>query len=390
MKTRRLLVVMAAIAISFGIAATEAVASPPSSATHLSVTNGATTAGVNAHLKSAASIAGTITAAAGGVVSTSVTVYLNGSAIGSGFTDASGHYIIGGLNVSTTGYAVCVDGRYATGGSSTTGYLGRCYPTADFNGTSVPAGATLVKLTTSQHKTGVNLALPSGAALSGLETSAAHAAIPSALVYAQNRSSGVLSIGFTDGNGKYSIKGLTASATGYSVCFVGTTLGTTGTLPRCFDNKPWNGLTPLPSSATSVSVTVGHVHTGINGTVPNAGAIQGRVTDAASSAAIYGDSIAVFDSAGKYLTGSYTDSTGHYTVKGLAAATADKVCAVPVSVSSTDSYSGSCWKNIVLERRPASRRDGRCQRDARRLTPEDSLQAEQVDEGARLHRGHDH
>src|SRR5207249_11333707 len=55
----------------------------------------------------------------------------------------------------------------------------------------------------------------------------------------------------------------------------------------------------------------------------------------------------VFSSTGKFLGSASTNSTGHYIVKGLAAATADRVCAAPDHVSLTVTFHGRCWKTIA-------------------------------------------
>jgi hypothetical protein len=118
-----LFVGVSVIAVSLGITGTAAFAGLPSSAAHLTVT-GATTSGLNAHLKPAASIAGTITAA-------------DGSFIASAYSDFSnGTFSFKNLSPKTsgpsTGYVVCFDGRHNF--SAPSGYLPQCFNGVNWNG----------------------------------------------------------------------------------------------------------------------------------------------------------------------------------------------------------------------------------------------------------------
>ena len=325
----------------------------PAGVTNVVVTSGTTQSGIDAHMHAAASIAGKITAAAGGgALSAYVNVYRSGTFVTGAITDGSGNYVAGGLAAGS--YAVCVAGYSVfSGGSSTTGYLGRCYTTAAWNGSAIPAGATLVSLTAGQQKTGVNIAMPSGAAIAGKATNSGGTGMPNVSVEAHNRSNGLNYFGYTGSGGTYRINGLTAAAKGYFVCFDPRSVATgTGFRPRCYKTAPWNGVgSTFPSTATAVSVSLGHAHTGISAAVPRGGAISGTVTDAANGHAVANATVLAFSSGGKFLAATNTSSTGHYTLRGLAAASGDRVCVTPFAKSATTTYKGKCWKNVAYNGR---------------------------------------
>ena len=325
----------------------------PAGVTNVTVTASTTQAGIDAHMHAAASIAGKITAATGGgALSAVVTVYHSGHFVSSAVTNGSGNYLVGGLAAGS--YAVCVGGSSVfSGGSSTTGYLGRCYTTAAWNGGAIPGGATLVSLTAGQQKTGVNIALRSGAAVAGKATNPGGTGLANVTVVAHNRSNGVNYFGFTGSGGAYRINGLTAASKGYFVCFDPRGVATgTGFRPRCYKKAPWNGFgSAYPSTSTAVSVSLGHAHTGITAALPRAGAIAGAVTDAGNGHAVAGAAVLVFSSGGKALASAATNSTGHYTVRGLAAAAGDRVCVAPFPKSASTTYRGKCWKNVAYNGR---------------------------------------
>jgi hypothetical protein len=332
--------------VLIGTAAT-ATATLPSGVTPVAVAAGTEKPNVDGHLRPAASIEGHISAFAGGTVSALVQAFAGNKLIRTGSTNGSGDYLIGGLPANATGYAVCVSS--ASGGNSTTGYLGRCYKTATWNGSTIPSGAVRVPLTPGQHETGINITLRSGAAIAGKVTNNGGTALNGVNILAKNRSSGRFFYSYTDGTGHYVLKDLTPSSTGYAVCFNPATLtaGTYGYRPECFNNKAWGGGS-IPSTATPVSVSLGHTHAGISAALPVGGAISGTLTDAGNGNTLANGGVAIFSSTGRYLTSAPTNAQGHYVAKGLAAASADRVCASgPDGVVPGVSYKGKCWKNVA-------------------------------------------
>ena len=314
-------------------------ASLPSGTTPVAVTVDNTTTGIDAALDQAASIAGTITSKAGtssnNKVQALVQVFHGGKFIGTAFSDNAGHYLFGGLAGSATGYEVCVNGQIAFGGASNAGYLGRCYKTTAWNGNlPIPSGANEVVLTQGLQKTGVNIALPSAAAISGKVTSPSGTGLKYVTVTARNRNTGATYYGFSTTSGAYSIKSLPAASKGYKVCADPRSLQSgTGFLPKCHKG--------------AVSVSLGHTHTGIKIAVPRGGAVAGTITDAANGHAVPGVTVAAFSAKGKLLGNSQTNSQGRYLIRSLPPATGDRVCAYPHNTTPSVRYHGKCWKNAA-------------------------------------------
>lgn len=325
--------------------ATAASASPPTTATKVPVTANSNSTGIDAHLHAASSISGVIRIAGTTTpLNAAVDAYLGGHFVASTVTNPStGAYTIDGLFAKS--YDVCV-GPFGVFSSSPTGFLGRCYKTAAFNGATVPAAATEVTLTAGQHKTGIGFSLPRAAAISGKATNTSGTGLGDVFVNLKNFSTGATYFAFTTSTGAYAAKSLPASAKGYGVCFNPSgVISGTGFLPRCFKNKSYNGST-VPSTASVVSVALGHTHGGVTQALPRGGAISGTVTDASNGHPLAFENIVAFNSSGKIIGGSSTNSTGKYVVRGLNNSSTDRVCAAPKSASPTVTFHGKCWKGI--------------------------------------------
>ncbi|HVU91557.1 MAG TPA: carboxypeptidase-like regulatory domain-containing protein, partial [Jatrophihabitans sp.] len=325
----------------------------PSGTTAVPVTAGATHSGIDAGLTRAASISGTITAAAThkAVGSALVSAYDSaGHAVGlPGFSDSAGKYQIKGLPASPSGYAVCVSAYSAKGGGVRTGYLGRCYKNVAWSGGAVPKAANRVKLATGQQAGGINVALPSGAAISGTVRSTSGAALNSVYVQLRNRATGARYYALTGKTGGYIARSLPPTSKGYQVCFDGrgsTTRSARGFLTQCFRKVAWTG-GAFPRKATAVSVAAGRTHTGVSGKLAPGGAVAGNVVDARTGAAVANASVRVLSKGGSLLGEAPTNKKGQYVVKGLFTAKADRVCVAAKRVSATVTYGGRCYKNVA-------------------------------------------
>lgn len=318
----------------------------PSTATHVSVTAGSTTPDINAALAEAASIAGKVTFAGTTtpVSSVLVTSYLNGQLIETAITNAGGLYTLTGLAPSSVGYTVCISGYSVFGGPSRTGYLGRCYKTAAFDGTAPPSTATRVLLTSDLHKTGINIAVPSGAAITGKAMSNRGKGLARVSIFAHNLSTGRTTVSFTGASGKYTLTGLAASAKGYAVCFnpASVVVGT-GFRPRCYKTAPWNGRT-FPKSVKKVRVALGKTTSRINAKLHRGGAISGSVIDNSGKPVPFTD-VEVRTPKGAFVASVATNAKGRYVVRSLAASKTAVVCAAPEQLSPAVSYGGACWKS---------------------------------------------
>lgn len=346
MKTSRTALLCLPVLLAGTLLGAPAEAAPPSGATHVGVASGATQSGIDAHLKPAGSISGVITLGGSPLRFVPVGAYAGNQFVTSTGTDSNGRYTISGLAPSSTGYAICSFGSTLTGA---TGYLGRCYKSANWNGGSIPSGAARVTLTSGQKRVGFNIAMQAAAAIAGKVVSGSGAGLPFATVWARNRNTGATSVAFTNSTGNYTVKGLVGAAKGYTVCVdpAGITLGT-GFRPRCFKNTAWNGGgTGFPSGATPVSVALGKVHTGVRVTLPRGGAIAGTITDASNGSPVKFAGVEVFNSSGRGVGFGSTNAKGRYAVKGLPAGTGDRVCVFPDTPTPAVTYHGKCWKNVA-------------------------------------------
>ena len=322
-------------------------ASLPTGANPVPVTSFAVTSGVDGHLHPAASISGKVLSAVAGLpVAGNVTLFKHGNPIDYTNPDfATGNYFFGGL-AAAPDYAVCVD--YAIGGSSTSGYLNRCYQTAAWNGRTVPIGANLVPLSSGQQETGIDILMPSAAAITGTVRSPSGTGLAYVTVIAHNRNTGQDFFGMTSGGGQYDLRGLTYSSHGYSVCFDGrSVLSGIGFLPRCYGNVAWDGdRSAIPAAATPVSVTLGATHSGIGIRLRQGGAISGTVRDPHTGDLVPYAELTIFDSSGTHIWDTATNAQGHYVARGLAAANGYHVCERPHDMTVSVSYHGECWRNV--------------------------------------------
>lgn len=214
-------------------------------------------------------------------------------------------------------YQVCFDPSEASGGSSTTGYVERCWkdvdafqgvPRADPTPVTVPAGGVAE---------GVVQALAPEGAISGLVTDRKGNPLPGAKVTASIRSiPAVVATARTDTQGRYAISGLRPDAH-YSVCASGAVKGgisPVGYLDACYGGAaPKQGSEPASSDAPTFEVA-GGVVTAVEPVVLDAAArLEGTLTDA------NGRPIAGVTAQGTSVDRSMTlnslgvtDSRGHY------------------------------------------------------------------------------
>jgi hypothetical protein len=315
-------------------------ASLPSGVTHVAVTAGNTTSGINGHLDPGASISGTIESVAGGKpLSTTVTAYLGGKVAGSASADGAGHYVIGGLAASSTGYAVCVEALNLTAGGSKTGYLGRCYKKALWSGGGIPSGAKKVPLTSGQQRTGIDIKLPVGGAISGRITDASTGKpVKNGVVAVFNSSGRLLTTAPANSTGRYRARGLAAASGDRACAFPTSPSASVSHKGRCWKNVAWSG-GKLPSGTTGVRVKLGKTRKGISLKLRRAtaklGSIAGEIIENAGASALQNASVSVYTGGGALAGSASTDGSGNYTVSGLrASASGYVVCATGEEASS--------------------------------------------------------
>ena len=141
-----------------------------SGTTPVPVTAGSTST-ANAALPAASGISGQVTSAADGSPLSQVSVDVfdtSGNEVAFAPTDTNGHYVIGDLGASATGFVVCFDASLASGGHSSSGYQSQCYKNVPWAGVYMPApgGATPVTVNSGTTQT-INAALGNAGAISG-------------------------------------------------------------------------------------------------------------------------------------------------------------------------------------------------------------------------------
>ncbi|MFC6705026.1 beta strand repeat-containing protein [Flexivirga alba] len=134
---------------------------PPAGTSAVPVTAGSVKPGVDAALKSAAGISGTVTSGGAGVGGVNVEVFNSaGNQVDSAATGTTGGFSV--LGLPTGSYTVCFDARYATGGGSAAGYLSQCYngiAWSDPSSDAPPSGTTAVSVTAGSTHSGLNATL---------------------------------------------------------------------------------------------------------------------------------------------------------------------------------------------------------------------------------------
>ncbi|HET6809621.1 MAG TPA: carboxypeptidase-like regulatory domain-containing protein [Acidimicrobiales bacterium] len=246
-------------------------ASSSSAATPVSVTDGQTTAGIDAAMVLGGVISGTVTDTsspaqdlAGMCVSVTPT---SGSGRGGFATTASdGTYSVTGL--ATGSYDVEFYGGCPNRGN----YLAQWY-----QGASTRSSATAVPVTDGQTTAGIDAAMAPGGIISGTVTDTASPANPLSgicVAVVSTSGGGVGGSTTTAADGTYSVNALPTGT--YTVQF------TTG-CPNEGNYAPqWYQGAASQDAATAVSVTAGQATSGIDAALAPGGIISGTVTDSAS------------------------------------------------------------------------------------------------------------
>jgi hypothetical protein len=332
---------------------------PPTGSAPVPVTTGMIAGGTDAALTADGGISGTVTATTGGGALGSVKVHVfdsNGIPVANASTSNSGTYNVIGLTPSSAGYSVCFGASGATGGSSTTGYLSQCYNGVAWADNGFPpAGTTAVQVSAGQVASGIDAALATGGAISGTVTAAVGGAdLDMVTVDLFDSNGGFVSTTTTSVAGAYTLTGLTPSGAGYSVCFDAKTAtggsSATGYINQCYNNVPWTIAGIPPQGTTLVPVSAGATAASIDGALPPAGGIAGKVTAAVGGAGLASVEVEVVTSTGVFVGSAATAPSGSYSVKGLAPSnTGYTVCfdaSIATGGSSTTGYGSQCYKGV--------------------------------------------
>ncbi len=273
----------------------------------ITVTAGATTGSINAALTAAGAISGTVT-------NEQTNAPLTGGDVG--VYDQQGYYVASGTIASDGTYTIngLLSGVYKVEFDGGTGYSYAYYGD----------GGTL--------EDGTNVTVTAGATTSGISGSVEPDANASTITGTVTNGSGVpisdVEVALYDTNGNYvedangdsdaNTYAYTASDGTYTLADL-----PPGTYKVAFYANEmnlgfqfYNGASTL-GTATPVAVAAAGTASGINASMTTGGKISGTVTDAATGAPVSDCDVEVVDSTGEYLTGSYTNSNGTYTISGV-------------------------------------------------------------------------
>jgi len=342
---------------------------PAPGATPVPVTAGRLAPGVGAALNAAdtGGISGTVTAVAGGarLGDVDVTVFTgSGDEAGSAVTGADGTYRVTGLAPAAPGYLVCFGAWYATGGSSSGGYLSQCYrgvpwemPLDEPWNYEAPApGAAPVPVAAGRLTPGVDAALGTAGGISGTVTAAAGGARLSGVYVQVFTGSGDDAGWATTWRGTYQVTGLAPTASGYLVCFdAGRAAGGSSPLgyaSQCYRGVPWDYGAPAPG-ATPVPVAAGRLTPAVDAEIVAAGGISGTVTAGAAGARLGNVNVGVFNGSGDLEGWTVTGADGTYRVTGLPAAAPGYLVCFDASDAagggSSGGYLSQCYRGVPWE-----------------------------------------
>ena len=288
-------------------------ASEYSSATTVTSTLASPSTGIDAHLKTGASISGTVTEANGKpIMSKNVCVSVYPANTEDGYTedessyattDASGDYTAGALAPGS--YHVYVSDCYESSRNDAPGYY------------ESDGSIAAVELTAGEAKTGIDVQLAEATSISGHVYGGSGDSTPLAgacvdVYEAASTYEDTVGYATTESDGAYTVDHLTPGV-GYKVKFSPCASGSTYT-EEFYDEKS------SLAEADTVTPTAANPSTGIDGHLPSGASISGTVTDAEGHSITTQDiCVSAYSDGGDSYGYATTDASGEYTIAGLSA-----------------------------------------------------------------------
>ena len=270
------------------------------SADPVHVTAGSVTAEIDAALAVGGSISGTVTDEDTAAGISDICVYVFDAShdwAGSGYTDSSGDYRVGGL--PSGDYKV----EFYDCGSPVR------YVSEWYNNKADSDSADPVHVTAGSDRGGTNAALAVGGSISGTVTDEdTGVPLPDICVCVYHTSGYWAGCGRTDSAGMYCVGGLASGD--YKVEFYDCSSAVRYV-------SEWYNDKPDYDSADLVTVTLGSETTGIDAALAVGGSISGTVTDDATADPLSNICVNVYDASHNGAGYGYTDSSGEYKVGGL-------------------------------------------------------------------------
>jgi hypothetical protein len=229
--------------------------------THVNVTAGAVTAGIDAALAPGGEIEGTVKAPGGAPAPEVQACVVNGNSCA--FTNASGVYTLAGL----------AKGEYEV---QFTGPEGKNYAPQYYQDKPSRTGAKLVSVTPPSAVTGIDAEMHTGAQIEGQVTAAAGGAgLAAVIVCAEAAAGSWFGCATSGAGGSYVISGLPGST--YKLSFDPNSSETF----EFFESPNY-----LPLTEEGVAVAAEATHAGVNAALASAGQISGTVSAASTGAGV--------------------------------------------------------------------------------------------------------
>ncbi|WBM79389.1 carboxypeptidase regulatory-like domain-containing protein [Cryobacterium breve] len=280
-------------------------AADETTSTSVKVGVAASVSGIDAEMKTGATISGSVTRNDSGtatpLANVEVTAYSSatGDWVGNTTTNAAGQYAFGGLPAGS--YKLNFNGASSNAISEW------------YNNASTVETATAIAVGAQQTVPNINASLEKGSTIAGTVTKNVGGTVSPAGNVSVNASGGKLyGYAMTDAAGRYSISGLSAGS--YTVQF--TDGQNSGLVSEYYDNAA------TKQAAKPVTVGAAATVTGINAALDTGGTITGTVTKTGSDGTVPSTSgyvrVIAADNEDSVAYGS-TDTSGHYSVSGLRA-----------------------------------------------------------------------
>ncbi len=277
----------------------------PITGTPVSVSINTVTSGINFALTLGGALSGTVVAADSGapVTTASVRIYdQTGQIVTTAFTSFDGTYqafdLLGG-----TYFAWVIDGSYLPE------YMGQLYSGVPCDPSCDVTAGTPISVVLSQNTTGINFALDRLGIITGRVAGASPNQGLDAFVTVYDSAGSPVRCDFTGSNGVYVIRGLWPG--NYFVR--AQSFGYVPQLYAAIDCPDPCDVTSGTPVATALNSTTG----GINFALTKLGGISGSVTELATGSPVPYAEVQIFDAAGNYVSATFTDLAGNFSVIGL-------------------------------------------------------------------------
>lgn len=288
-------------------------------AANVNVTLGATTSGIDISAPVVATIRGQITDGASPLAGAFVTLVSDDGATlqdadpapgdpNGAATDATGNYVFSQVRPGNYRVFAHIPGR-----------LARLYPNVDcfdFNTCDPTAIGGLVAVSPAGNITGVNVALPAGASVSGTITRASDSTpVVGATVSVYNDAEQNGPTAVTDGSGNFTVTGIPDG-----VAHVFSSAQTLNLADTALGDTPCNIYFDCGQTGPPITVSSGTPVTGVNIRMATGGTISGVLIDGATGAILTRNRARaeLYDSAGRYAAVAFQDSAAGYASYGLA------------------------------------------------------------------------